>query len=102
MNSKIRNRTTLAGIILLCACSPALYIPSVADASQSGISVDSLMIGRNLYKNHCGSCHNLHLPEQYTQKRWEKEIPDMKRKAKISDNEAKLITQFIMGRSKPE
>jgi len=102
MNSKIRNRIILLVAVLFCACNPALYLPTITDASRTGISTDSLMIGRTLYINHCGSCHNLHLPEQYTRAHWEKEIPDMQRKAKISDNETKLITSFVLARSKPE
>ena len=102
MNSKIRNRIILLAAVIPCACSPALYMPSMIDASHSGVSVDSLMLGRTLYTNHCGSCHNLHLPEQYTQAHWERVMPDMKRKAKISDEEAKLITKFVLVRCKPE
>ena len=102
MNSKIRNRIILAAAVIFCACSPALYMPSMTDASHSGVSVDSLMIGRTLYTNHCGSCHNLHLPEQYTRSHWEKEMPDMKRKAKITEDEAKLISKFLLARCKPD
>jgi len=102
MNSKIRNRLILSAAVLFCACSPALYMPSMTDASRTGVSADSLMIGRTLYTNHCGSCHNLHLPEQYTRAHWEKELPDMKRKAKISDDEAKLISKFLLARCKPD
>lgn len=102
MNSKSRNRIILFAAVLLCACTPALYIPSMTDASRTGVSTDSLMIGRTLYTNHCGSCHNLHLPEQYTQKHWEKEMPEMKLKAKITDAEAKLIAKFVMARCKTE
>jgi hypothetical protein len=102
MNSKIRNRLIILAAVLLGACSPALYMPSMTDASRTGISSDSLLIGRTLYANHCGSCHNLHLPEQYTRAHWEKEMPEMQRKAKISDEETKLITNFLLARSKPE
>jgi nitrate/TMAO reductase-like tetraheme cytochrome c subunit len=77
-------------------------MPTMTDASITGVSTDSLMMGRTLYVNHCGSCHNLHLPEQYTRSHWEDEIPDMQDKAKISDKEAKLITNFLLARSKPE
>lgn len=54
-----------------------------------------------LFVNHCGSCHNWHLPEQYTRQLWEKEIPEMQQKAKISIEDAKVITSFIFARSKP-
>jgi nitrate/TMAO reductase-like tetraheme cytochrome c subunit len=77
-------------------------MPSLTDAKHTGVSTDSLLIGRNLYVNHCGSCHNLHLPEQYTRAHWEKEMPEMQRKAKISDEETRLITKFLLVRSKPE
>jgi cytochrome c5 len=102
MNFKIRNQIILFAAVLLCACSPALYIPSMDDASRTGVSADSLMLGRTLYTNHCGSCHNLHLPEQYTQAHWEKVMREMKRKAKISDEEAKLISSFVLARCKPD
>jgi hypothetical protein len=101
MNSKTTYRSLFAALLLLCACSPALYMPTIADADRTGVSTDSLLIGRTLYVNHCGSCHNLHLPEQYTRQHWEKEIPEMQQKAKISEEEAKLITNFILARSKP-
>ena len=87
-------------LVLFCSCSPALYLPTIADADRTGISTDSLVIGRTLYVNHCGSCHNLHLPEQYTKQHWEKEIPQMQLKAKISKEDAKLITNFILARCK--
>jgi hypothetical protein len=77
-------------------------MPSPTDTTHSGISTDSLLLGRTLYVNHCASCHNLHLPEQYTRDHWLKEIPDMQRKAKISDDVTKLITNYILIRSKPE
>ena len=92
----------MAVLLLLSACSPTLYIPTALDAGRTGISTDSLMIGRKLYVNHCGSCHNLHLPEQYTRTHWEAEIYFMKRKAKLTENEARLITQFVTAHSKTE
>jgi cytochrome c5 len=102
MNSKSGKLAVLAAVILLCSCAPALYIPSVVDASRTGFSAESLIIGRTLYTNHCGSCHNLHLPEQYTTKHWLQQMPEMQQKAKISDEEARLITNFLLVRSKAE
>ena len=65
-------------------------------------SVESLLIGRTLYTNHCGSCHNLKLPEHFTREHWKTKMPEMQHKAKISDNDTKLITNFLLARSKPE
>ena len=102
MNSKKSFRLAFVALVLLYACSPALYLPTLADADRTGISTDSLLIGRTLYVNYCGSCHNLHLPEQFTRQHWEKEIPEMQQKAKISADEAKLIINFILARCKPD
>jgi len=102
MLSKFPTGLVVILAILVCGCSPALYIPSIDDASRTGVSADSLLIGRNLYTNHCGSCHNLHMPEKYTRKHWEEKMPEMQHKAKISDIDAKLITNFLVARSKAE
>jgi cytochrome c1 len=101
MNFK-RNTVLLLICLLLGACSAALYIPTTDDANRLGVSTGNLLVGRKLYTNHCGSCHNLHLPEQYTWKSWQKEMPEMKQKAKITDDEARLISNFLLARSKPE
>jgi hypothetical protein len=87
---------------LASSCSPALYLPTQTDALQAGSSIDNLMSGRTLYVKNCGSCHNVHLPEQFTRAQWKVILPEMQRKAKISDEETKLISAFIMARCKPE
>jgi len=102
MNFKYSIRIALVVTLFLASCSPALYLPTIADANQTGISTDNLILGRSLYVNHCGSCHNLHLPEQYSSKHWQQKMPEMQLKAKISDENTKLITNFILARSKPE
>lgn len=99
-----RNKYLLfpAFCILLMACSSALYLPTISDANRSGISTDTLIMGRKLYVAHCGACHNLYLPEQFSQMQWEKKMPEMQHKAKITETEAQLISNFLMARSKPE
>lgn len=89
-------------LLMFAACGTALYIPTQADADHAGLPADSLLIGRKLYVEHCGSCHNLYLPQQFSKQHWMKEIPEMQQKAKISDKEARLIRNFILARSKQE
>jgi mono/diheme cytochrome c family protein len=88
--------------MLLGACSAALYLPTNIDADRSGYSFESLLKGRKLYVAHCGACHNLYLPEHFSQQHWKKELPEMQRKAKISDEETRLITNFILVHSNTE
>lgn len=102
MFSKIRNGFLLLTLVLAIGCGSALYMPSSVDADRAGVSTESLLIGRSLYINKCGSCHNLYLPELYTQAQWLKVMPSMQKKAKITDEESKQITDFLLARSKAE
>jgi hypothetical protein len=86
-----------AGVIIMAvfACSQTLYKPTFADSQKTGVSLDTLALGRKIYVNNCSSCHNLFKPEQFTIKKWEQEMPTMEKKAKISDHEATLIMKYI-------
>lgn len=86
--------------ITISSCSPALYLPDNNDSEQSGISLDSLKTGRILYINNCSSCHNLHLPQQYTKQNWDTILVKMKVKAKIDDNKLNLIKNYLLVKSK--
>ena len=102
MCSKIKNSLLVLALALAAGCSTALYMPTSVDADRAGVSSEKLMNGRTLYINKCGSCHNLHLPEQYTQKQWLKVMPELEKKSKITDEETKQITDFLLVRSKAE
>ena len=69
---------------LIYRCGSALYVPTIADQERTGIMLDSLSEGRKLYVEHCGSCHNLHLPEQFNSTEWEKNVAEMQEKGKIT------------------
>lgn len=102
MYSKIRNSILILALAFAVGCSTALYMPNSVDADRAGVSAEKLMNGRTLYINKCGSCHNLHLPEQYTQKQWLKVMPEMQKRAKVTDEESKQIIDFLLVRSKAE
>ena len=69
MHSKTNKIVLIVTIfILIIACKATLYMPTTIDYANTGISVDSLILGRNLYIDKCGGCHNLRKPEKYTQK----------------------------------
>ncbi|MER3497411.1 MAG: hypothetical protein C4308_01620 [Chitinophagaceae bacterium] len=50
-----------------------------------GVTVAELKEGMMVYKNNCSSCHALHAPSEFDQKKWEKELNEMMPRAKISD-----------------
>jgi cytochrome c2 len=69
-----------------------LYVPIEAINS---VSLEDLKTGREIYVKKCSSCHQLYLPNQYTEKVWMNNLNEMQDRAKISDAEKQLIYQYI-------
>ena len=82
--------TGLCLALFVYACSQTLYIPD-AETSQ----YEHLIAGRKLYVDHCSGCHNLHFPEEFTSDQWEMQLDEMQVKAKITDEDKKLIFQYL-------
>ena len=76
------------------SCTPALYIPSEKNV-PAGANLEELKEGRSLYVDHCGSCHRLHLPTEYSVESWKTKLIEMQKKAKISDREKNLIFGYV-------
>ena len=75
----------------LSGCGPQLYVP----VSTDPVELQQLRAGRKLYVNHCGNCHNLHLPKEYSADLWKIKVNAMQGKAKIGEEEKRLILQFL-------
>jgi mono/diheme cytochrome c family protein len=56
--------------------------------------------GQTIYTNHCGRCHGLKKIENYTSQQWENILKSMIPKARLSEEEAKQVTDFIMKNAK--
>ncbi len=94
-----RNDKSLSIVILLiiiASCSPALYLPTEKHAEQSGIPLASLQQGRQIYVDHCGSCHMLFLPNQFTATKWKNEMEAMRLKITFSELEKKLMLDYLL------
>ena len=66
-----------------------------------GIDLDEAQQGFKLYKTNCSGCHALHQPNQYTIAGWEKILPEMLTKAKLSSEKDKqLIKNYLFAKSK--
>ena len=83
-------------IIILFSCAPALYQPNIGHAERSGIPLEDLRKGRQLYVDYCGSCHQLFLPQHYPPAIWKINLDSMKGKARISDEEKELIFDYLI------
>lgn len=87
-------------VLVLYGCASQLYqpaSPNVLKARQVDpeITLEQLQSARKLYAAKCSSCHNLHLPNEYTVMQWPKILDKMQPKAKITDEEKKLLLAYL-------
>jgi Cytochrome c len=83
---------TLSSFLLLTSCATTLYIPL---QNIGSISAENLKKGRKLYVNNCASCHQLYMPNRYDEKQWIRNLDEMQTRAKITDNDKKLILDYL-------
>jgi mono/diheme cytochrome c family protein len=88
------NKKIVAVLFFACAlysCGRILYIPESTNPEKQ----KRLLTGRQLYVDHCSSCHNLHLPREYGDEGWKKQLDEMQVKAKITNEEKNLIFNYL-------
>lgn len=80
-------------LLLLTSCSTTLYQPV---NNINNTLVEDLKKGRELYVNNCASCHQLYMPNKYTDEKWKINLDEMQVRAKITNSEKELIYQYII------
>lgn len=78
------------------ACGSAIYTPTQVHADAAGVPLDQLTSGRELYVSKCSSCHSLYNPARFNEAEWDKNLAKMQPKAKISDQQKKLIREYLV------
>lgn len=102
-------------ILFLLACTPlsknktntlfilpaSTYELSNAQLKVPGITMERLSAGKKFYISKCSGCHALKNPSGYTVDKWEPILQKMFVKAKLTDEEEKmLIRDYVMAISK--
>lgn len=85
---------------LLGSCAGTIPQPTethVARASRRwpDITVADLLLGRRLYISKCSGCHSLYTPETHSAQSWEKTVPEMMARAKLTTEEAIQIVRYL-------
>lgn len=88
-------------LLLMSSCAPALYVPSAATTSDPA-ELTVLNEGRAMYVQHCGSCHSLFVPSDFSDEAWEAHLDQMQARAKISDHQKERILKYLTSYKKPE
>ncbi len=84
-------------LMMLLSCSSSLYVPI---ASTPTASLENLKNGRETYVKKCASCHQLHLPSEFSEEEWQYNLNKMQVKAKITDEKKQLVYQYLMNAPK--
>lgn len=56
--------------------------------------------GKTVWQGSCGKCHKLPLPESYTVNKFDKVLPRMIKKAKLSDEQGAKVRAYLIANAK--
>lgn len=90
----------IAILFLIYGCASQLYQPAALNLQKArqadpDITLEQLQSARKLYATKCSSCHNLHLPGEFTSAQWPGILDKMQPKAKITDGQKKLLLAYL-------
>lgn len=90
----------------LISCAPKLYNPSDQDAvwvsnfSNTEVVVSDLSAGKTMYPLYCATCHDLHMPPEYTIAEWQNIYPNMAEKVSLADTSEQKILLYLLAGAK--
>ncbi len=93
-------------VLVMVQCSPkaskAIAEAPLATSEQmkAQFSVAQLEEGKVIWQNNCNKCHKLFAPESRDNEKWHKVLRRMIPRAKLSDEEGKLVRAYLIAYSK--
>src|SRR6478609_2146604 len=100
----------ISGLFLVACTTTKTATPAqtVQVTEKPTYTAEQLNHGKELYSQHCASCHNLKKPTSESAKEWKEIVPDMVAKAnrkqpnKIDANTEKIILDYLVAMSTSE
>lgn len=95
-----------SGMLLMANCTPkaSKAIAEMPVESKDQIlakySETQLESGKTIFMSNCDKCHKLKEPESRTPEEWNKVLKRMIPKAKLSDEDGKLVRAYLIAHSK--
>ncbi len=74
-------RTLFAAVLLVTAACASVPLPE-----REGVT---------LYRRKCGGCHRPYAPEERTVAQWNKRLPEMARRAKLTPEELEIVRRYL-------
>lgn len=96
----------LTTIIIISACNkkavPVITARKVEPAPVKPVSnvKPNTELGKMIFTNRCGRCHDLPRPEQYTAQRWDGILSSMIPRSRLNDEQAVHITAYLKANAK--
>ncbi len=90
----------IAGIAVFASCAGAVPVPAsthveYASRRWPGTRLQDLSAGRELYILKCSGCHSLHAPKELSGQQWEKTVPEMMMRSRLTKEEADLMLRYL-------
>lgn len=89
-------------LLLLAACSkkaiPVITARTSEPPPPQKKMVDvkpDMAMGKVIFTNRCGRCHDLPMPDQYTAQRWEGILSYMIPRARLTDEQTVHVTAYL-------
>lgn len=95
---------------LLASCSPKITPPVVtttptiseAKVESNANSPERLALGKTIFENSCGKCHDLHNPTDYNAQDWVGIMNWMAPKANLNEEQKNMVYNYVVSVKKEE
>lgn len=82
------------------ATAPAAVSVMTREEANSKFSADQMEAGKMLFAGNCAKCHAIKGPETRTAAQWDKILQRMVPKAKLNEEDGKLVKAYVIAHSK--
>lgn len=86
---------SFAVVLTVIACSPKVT-EVITEVEEVEMSAD-MTEGRAIYDSSCIKCHGLKKIEDFSKAQWEKILPGMMEKAKLSEDQKMKVHAYVFG-----
>ncbi len=92
----------ILGLMFLANCSPKTGKSTAASTTAPAVhyTAEQLAEGKTIFTSHCAKCHKLHEPQDESIDKWNRVLPPMIRKAKLTEEQGNLVRAYIMANVK--
>jgi hypothetical protein len=95
--------------LLLAQCAPKTPASMASSAKAPADEVaaikqkytqEQMDHGKTISLNSCNKCHSYHEASEFSVAKWEKVLPSMTHKAKLNDDDSKLVSAYLISNAK--